>query len=205
MVVERSSALWTRGVAGLLFGLSIATRSYLLLVVPLFLWWIYRHSDVRARISATLCFVGGLFIAVLPCLYLFLLSPSAFWFNNVSYHAMRSGSGLVGAWLEKFTVLLMFFLGGPQGNGIQNSILFFLSIAFIFSTRSPRESPRLAFQVAIAVGLISLLPTPVYPGYFSLCIPFLLVSAVYVASDLFSSPASSRKRVAIHAGAVRCW
>jgi hypothetical protein len=202
MVLDRSSALWARGVAGLLLGLSIATRSYLLLVVPLFLWWVYRHSEVRARISAALCFVGGLFIAALPCLYLFMLSPAAFWFNNVGYHAMRSGSGLVGAWLEKFTVLLMFFLGGPQGNGIQNSILFFLSIAFIFSTRGLQESPRLAFQIAVAVGLISLLPTPVYPGYFSLCIPFLIVSAVCVASDLLSSPASSRNWLVAISGCV---
>ena len=149
-----------------------------------------------ARPVAIPWFVGGLLAGLLPCLYLFVLSPGAFWFNNLGYHAMRADAGLIGAWLEKFAVLLMFFLGGPQGNGIQSSILFFVSVAFIFSTRGQEQAPRLAFQIALVVGLISLLPTPVYPGYFSLCIPFLLVSTVCVASDLFSSLASSRNRLA---------
>ena len=195
VVVGRTSAWWARGLAGLLVGLSVDTRSYLLLVIPLFLWWIYERSETRTRGSAILCFGGGFLVAVVPCLYLFVLSPGAFWFNNVGYHAMRTDAGLVGAWLEKLTVLLMFFLGGPQGNGIQNSILFVVSIAFIFSTRGRREPPRLAFQIALFVGFVSLLPTPVYPGYFSLCIPFLLVSTVCVASDLFASVACSRNRL----------
>ena len=164
--------------------------------------------ELRRRICQvkpqSLWFIGGLFHAgLLPCLYLFVLSPDAFWFNNLSYHAMRADAGLIGAWLEKFAVLLMFFFGGPQGNGIQNSILFSVSAAFVFSIRGQKQVPRLAFQIALVVGLVSLLPTPVYPGYFSLCIPFLLVSTVCVASDLFSSLASSRRnRLGGRAGAV---
>jgi len=205
VIVGRSSArspLWWMGVAGILVGLSVDTRSYLLLLIPLLLWWIYKNSDVRARPVAVFWFVGGVFAGLLPCLYLFVLSPGAFLFNNLGYHAMRTDAGLIGAWLEKFTVLLMFFLGGPQGNGIQNSILFFASIAFIFSTRERKHPPRLAFQIALALGLVSLLPTPVYPGYFSLCIPFLLVSTIFVVNDLFSFLASRRDRLVAAYGSV---
>jgi hypothetical protein len=81
----------------------------------------------------------------------------------------------------------MLFIGGPQGNGIQNSILFFVSFAFVFSMRGEKYAPRLAFSIALCLGVISLIPTPVYPGNFSLCIPFLLVSAVCVIHDLVAS------------------
>ncbi len=47
-----------------------------------------------------------------------------------------------------------------------------------------KYAPRFAFQMAIAVGIVSLLPTPAWPQYFCLCIPFLLVSAVCVTHDL---------------------
>ena len=188
--------------AGILFGLCVDTRSYLVLLLPLFLWWIHKSPDTSARPVAILWFVGGLLAGLLPCLYLFVLSPRAFWFNNLGYHAMRADAGLIGAWLEKFAVVLMFFLGGPQGNGIQNSILFSVSVAFIFLIPGQKQVPRLAFQVALVVGLISLLPTPVYPGYFSLCIPFLIVSTMCVASDLFSSLVSSRSRLVAVGGCV---
>ena len=48
---------------------------------------------------------------------------------------MRLGRmpGLIGMWREKFVVILMLFLGGPESNGIQNSILFFISFGFVFS------------------------------------------------------------------------
>jgi 4-amino-4-deoxy-L-arabinose transferase-like glycosyltransferase len=198
---ERSSS-WTLGLAGALLGLAIDTRSYLVLVTPIFLWWISRHSVPPKRISATFSFVGGSLAGIAPCVCLFILSPSAFWFNNVGYHTMRSDAGMARALLEKLTVLLMFFLGGPQGNGMQNSILFFVSVAFIFSTYRLRDSPRLAFNIALAVGLVSLLPTPIYPGYFSLCIPFLLVTAVCIGSDLFCYLVSGGRRLLCISGWV---
>src|SRR5271157_13267 len=206
MVVGRSSEAsppWVTASCGILVGLSVDTRSYLLLIIPLFLWRIYRNSDVRVRLGAMLWFAGGLVAGLAPCLYLFVSSPRAFAFNNLGYHALRTDAGLVGAWLEKLTVLLMFFLGGPQGNGIQNSILVFISIAFIFSMPSRNYPPRLAFQIALTLGLVSMLPTPVYPGYFSLCIPFLLVGTVCVANRLIASPGSKRERLAtIYAAAA---
>jgi len=81
---------------------------------------------------------------------------------------------IVGAGISCARPPLSLYRTGPQGDGIPNSILilFLVTLAFIFSTRGQKQAPRLAFQFALVVGLVSLLPTHVYPGYFSLCIPF---------------------------------
>jgi 4-amino-4-deoxy-L-arabinose transferase-like glycosyltransferase len=195
------SPRWMMAAGGLLFGLGVDTRSYLVLLIPVFLWWIFHNFDSGARRAAILWFVGGFIIATAPCLCLFIPSPQAFFVNNLGYHALRTNEGLIGAWGEKFIVVLIFFLGGDpeqivtHGNGIQNSILFFTSLAFVFSIGAPRYAPRLAFQIALVLGLISLVPTPVHPGYFSLCIPFLIVSAVCVVSEFFATLESRRGRL----------
>jgi 4-amino-4-deoxy-L-arabinose transferase-like glycosyltransferase len=199
--LSAESSPWPIAAGGLLLGLSVDTRSYLLLLAPLFLWWIFHTSDTSARLASILWFLGGFTIALAPCLYLFILSPDAFLFNNLGYHALRSNGGLIGMWQEKLAVLLMFFLGGPEGNGIQNSILFFISLGF-FSTGTRTYPPRLAFQIAIILGIISLLPTPVAPGYFSLCVPFLLVSAVCVVNELFTRLQSRRERLVAAAASI---
>ena len=190
-----TSPRWLIGVGGLLFGLSVDTRSYLLLLAPLFVWWIFRNADVDARWAAMLWFLGGLLLGNLPALYLFVSSPSAFLFNNLGFHAVRSQGGLVGKWGQKLGVLLLAFLGRQESNGIQASILFFISLGFVFSIRKRQYPPRLAFQIAVVLGIVSLLPTPVHPQYFCLCIPFLLVAAVCVVSDLVAELESRRAKL----------
>ena len=140
---------WLIAAGGLLLGLSVDTRSYLLLLIPLFLWWIFHTSDTGARLTSILWFLGGFTIAMVPCLYFFISSPDAFLFNNLGYHAIRSNAGLIGMWQDKLAVVFIVFLVGPQGNGIQNSILFFISLGFVFSMGTGRYPPRLAFQIAV--------------------------------------------------------
>ena len=200
--LSSTSPRWLFCAGGLLLGVSVDTRSYLLVLIPVFLWWIFRTSDAGARRPSILWFLGGFTIAMVPCLYLFISSPYAFLFNNLGYQAMRTNAGLMGMWPEKFIVVLMLFIGGPQGNGIQNSILFFIILGFIFSIRRPRYPPRLAFQIAITTGIISLLPTPTLPQYFCLCVPFLVVSAVCVVNGLFVTLESRRQRLLAAAACV---
>jgi hypothetical protein len=90
--------------------------------------------------------------------FLFLSSPDAFQFDNLRYHAIKSNNGLIGWWQEKFAIVLMIFLGGPEGNGIQNSILFFVSLGFMFSIRKLRYPPWLALQIAFALVSFPLFP-----------------------------------------------
>ena len=181
-----TSPQWLMGIAGLLFGLSVDTRSYLLLLAPLFVWWIFRNTDAGSRRTAIVWFCSGLVLGNLPAIYLFFCSPGAFLFNNLGFHAVRSPGGLVGMWQEKLLALLVTFLGHQQSNGLQTSLLFLISLGFVFSVRRRNYSPRLAFLVAMVLGIVSLLPTPVHPQYFCLCIPFLLVSAICVVNDLLA-------------------
>ena len=188
---------WLLAAGGLSLALAVDTRSYLVLTAPLFLWWIARNFP--ARLKSTGAFLVGFGIGLLPSLYLFLSSPAAFLFDNLGYHAIRTDAGLVGMWGQKVGVLLMLLLGSPEGNGIQNCLLLVISLAFVFSISKSDWPPRLAFQLALLLAAVSLLPTPVLPQYFSFCIPFLIVSAVCVVSHLISNIEIRRQLVAASA------
>ena len=43
--LTRASSPWLVAVAGMLYGLSVNTRSYVVGLVPLLLWWIFRHPE----------------------------------------------------------------------------------------------------------------------------------------------------------------
>jgi len=205
VIVSRLSAessQWLIATAGLLLGLGVDIRSYLLLLVPLFLWCILQTCNARTRLASILWFLGGFTVAMFPSLYLFLSSPDAFFFNNLGYHAIRSNEGLIGMWQEKLVLSIMFFFGGPGANGIQDSILFLVSLGFVFSIPGRKYPPRLAFQVALVVCILSLLPTPAYLPYFCLAVPFLIVSAVCVVNDLLVSLELRRQRLFAAAASV---
>jgi len=204
LVISRFSISqrWMAVASGVLLGLSADTRSFLLLLIPVFLWWIFHNSDIGARLTAILWFLGGFAVGVVPSLFFFLSSPDIFLFDNLRYHAMRSNQGLIGWWQEKLVVLLQLFLGGRDGNGLQWSILFFVCVGFLSFVPGRRYPPRLALQIALAIAVIGLLPTPSYQQYFCLCVPFLIVSAVCVASEFFGRLDSRRERLVAAAACV---
>ncbi|MGA3055471.1 MAG: glycosyltransferase family 39 protein [Candidatus Korobacteraceae bacterium] len=205
VVLTRFSAAsprWLIAAGGVLYGLSVDARSYLLLLTPVFLLWIFNNSDTRNKLASILWFLGGFTAGIAPCLFLFLPSPDAFLFDNLRYHAIRSSAGLLGWWGEKLVIALQVFLGGPEGNGLQWSILFFVSLGFVFSIQRRRYPPRLAFQIAVVLAIISFLPTPVHPQYLCLCIPFLLVSAVCVVHAFFAELESRHAKLIAVAACV---
>jgi hypothetical protein len=203
VVVSRigtTSRGWLLGAGGLLFGFSVETRSYLVLLTPVFILWILRNVCVATRWRAIRWFLGGMLVSNLPALCLFFCSPDKFLFSNIGFHAIRSDGGLIGMWEQKLVVLLVTFLGGWESNGIQTSILFFISLGLLFTIREQKQHeqkhrPRLAFQIAVVLGIISLLPTPVHPQYFCLCIPFLLLSTVCALSEFIADLESRRAKL----------
>jgi hypothetical protein len=205
VILSRSSLeshVWRVAVAGVLLALAVDTRSYLILCVPLFLFWIVRNAAKHAGRRPTLSFLGGFAIGLAPSLYFFLSAPDVFVFDNVGIHAIRSEAGLIGMWGEKLLVLPMLFLSGTESNGIQNAILFAVSLGFAPAARRRELSSRFAFQVALVLALISILPTPAYPQYFCICIPFLLCSAVCAVNDWIRASPSRRSSFLAIGGSV---
>jgi 4-amino-4-deoxy-L-arabinose transferase-like glycosyltransferase len=180
---------WMVGLAGLLLGLSVDTRSYVVGLLPIFVLWIFCHPATRGRLACVRWFLAGFAIGILPCLYLLIVSPDQFLFNNFGYHAMRSGTRPVGNWSEKLRIARQ-VLGGPgtqDDNGAQFSILSAVSLVTILASRAHKSAAFLAFSIAFVLGLISILPTPAYTQYFCLCVPFLVVAAVNGASNYITS------------------
>lgn len=179
-----SSPGWLLAMAGLFFGLSVDTRSYVVGLVPVFLWWIGREN--RRRAAHRLWFLGGFAVGIVPSLVLFFASPDAYLFNNLGYHAMRSHGGLIGDWHNKAKIVQLLFTGSHTG--FQFSILSASCAAgLILLRRTLRAASLLAFLIAFLLGIISLLPTPGYLQYFCMIVPFLIVAAVCLGSDYLIS------------------
>jgi hypothetical protein len=178
----------------------VDTRSYVVGLLPILLWWIFRDPETRNGISRIRWFLGGFTVGILPCLYLLISSPDRFLFNNLGYHAIRSDSGLIGAWSKKLNIAFK-VLFGTEDNGGQFSILSALSFAVILALRMRRSAALLAFLIAFVLGFISIFPTPTYVQYFCLCVPFLIVAAVCGTSDYVASLRAPRPRwIAVLAG-----
>src|SRR5271165_2288172 len=185
---------WLIALAGVLFGLSVDTRSYIVALAPIFLWWIFRHSEARNRSARILWFLGGFTIGIVPSLCLFVAAPDLFLFNNLAYHAIRSRVGLIGDWGEKLDIARK-VLFDAENNGVQFSILLALSFLAILVTRMRRGTALLAFLIAVGLGLISILPTPPFVQYFCICMPFLIVAAVCGASDCVAPLRAARPKL----------
>ncbi len=197
MILTRPSLLpsgrWL-ALAGFLFGLSVDTRSYVVGVAPVLLWWILRRASGQ-RLKRLLWSLGGFIVGTVPSLILFFASPDAFLFNNLGYHAMRSGSGLIGNWQDKLLVVAATF--GGRFTGFQFSVLTLGCLAFVFFRRMKPDSSLLAFWIALVLGFVSALPTPASMQYFSLIVPFMIVANVCSASDYLTTlPSGSLFRIA---------
>ncbi len=186
---SQSSSGWWIAAAGLLFGLSVDTRSYVVAVAPVFLWWMFRRDRTRWMVRL-LWFAGGFTVGTIPSLILFFASPDAFLFNNLGYHAMRSSAGLIGLWQDKVHVLLATF--GGRFTGFQFSVLTLTCLGFVLLRRMKREASLLACAIALALGLVSILPTPLLMQYFCMLVPFLIVAAVCSVSDYLAGLHSQR-------------
>jgi Glycosyltransferase family 87 len=153
--------------AGLLVGLAVDTRLLLLAVAVVFLF------AARRRLGHFAC---GLAVGLIPTFVLLALSPRAFWFDNVRYHSLKSSSGLVGDAHQKAqtAATLLGLEPTDRALGIQFGLLVLAAAAaLLWRRRLP-----LALAVAIALGLVSFLPTPSYVQYFSLVVPFLVAGLV---------------------------
>jgi hypothetical protein len=186
-----SSPSWWMAIAGFFFALSVDTRSYVVALAPVFVWWILRQRGSN-RWARLLWSLVGFTVGILPSLILFFASPDAFMFNNLGYHAMRSGgSGLIGDWKDKALVAAATF--GGRFTGFQFSVITLTCVGMLVRRRMKRDSSLLAFMIALVLGFICILPTPASMQYFSMIVPFLIVAAVCSVSDYLETLQTPRE------------
>jgi Dolichyl-phosphate-mannose-protein mannosyltransferase len=193
-----ATSRWLVALSGVLFGLAVDTRSYVVGLLPLLLWWIWRQQRERAWMRMA-WFCGGFVVGLLPSLALFVTSPDAFLFNNLGYHAMRSQWGLIGNLRNKLKILSLLAIGGVTG--FQFAVAGLTGLLGVILVR-PRKAPSfLALLIAIALGLVSLLPTPSFVQYFSILMPFSIVAGIGPVAEFFAN-LRSRRRLAAAAACV---
>ena len=184
------SSGWVVAVAGALFALAADARSYIVALLPVFLWWLWRGCPTHSRFSnewdshrltRVLWFAAGVALGALPSLVLFAASPAAFLYNNLGYHAMRTDAGLVGDRQQKLLTIAAVF-AGPY-TGFQFTATSVVAFGLIVFRKARCGAAVLALVIGIALGLISMLPTPFSMQYLSLVMPFLIVAAVLAASE----------------------
>ena len=198
----RPSSKWLILAGGVLFGLSVDTRSYVVLILPVFLWWITENAELHTGLRSSLWFLAGMGIGVMPSLMLFLSAPDAFLFDNLLYHGLRSSHGLIGGWTEKLVIVLQLFLGDGEGNGLQWSLLVVAGFVPLLLHSRLSAATRWALRMGAFLALVCLLPTPAYPQYFSICVPFLVVGAVCAAKEFLADLESKPEKQLLAAGCV---
>jgi hypothetical protein len=186
---------WPAAVAGLLFGLSVDTRSFVAGLAPIFLWWIFRDSATGSGTARMLWFLGGFIVGVGPSLYLLAASPGLFLFDNLVYHSMIWDSGLTGDWKLKVHIARrLLFTAGV----LQFGFLWATSLAAILALRMRRGATLLAILIALILTVICILPRPPFVDNLSMCVPFLIVAAVCAASNYITSLRAERpKQIAV--------
>lgn len=184
--------------AGVLLGLSVSVRSYFVVVSPILAYWIFSKTREPRKEQIMLVFLCGFATGILPMLYFFMKSPDKFLFNNLIYHSLRSDDGLIGNFQQKIFILWEVFFG-REDNGFQFLMLSTASVVAIILNRARADASFLAFLIALALGIISLLPTPTLGQYFCVCVPFLIVSTVCGANSCadFLSNLSKERRALI--------
>jgi hypothetical protein len=170
--------------SGLLLGLGIDTRLYVLAVGPLFLLWVFPNR------RTALSFASGLVVAMIPNLYLLAAAPESYVFENIGYHAIRDDAGLIGNFRQKFEILSQL----PAGSEFIGLLILSAVLILLFGVRANAAIRALATSAVLI--LTCLLPTPTFTQYFCIAVPFLIVAGVYAATIALARLATlDRRRV----------
>ena len=200
---------WRWAVCGLLLGLAVACRVYVVGVLPAFLLALYlTERDRRARLVQLARFTVAFAVTLLPAELLFLADPETFMFNIVGNQLLRDqvfpmpASG--GWWTQKTRpALALFGLSGTATATTRQFVLLALPCfaAWVSCVRA-RQALPLASMIAICLFAASHVPTPVYGQYFCMLVPFLLVDAVTFIARIVREDPTSRVRHLAAVGVV---
>jgi 4-amino-4-deoxy-L-arabinose transferase-like glycosyltransferase len=173
--VPRQRLAWMA--AGALLTLAVDTRLYLIVpalafVLPL----VHSRAVERGHRGVVASAASGIALGAIPAALAFATAPRAFVWDTVRYHALRSQHGFVGDLHQKLAVGQS-LLALPTRAGSANPqylLLVVASVALIVLVFFVCHRLPLPFLIAALTALVSFLPTPSYPQYFSITIPFLI-------------------------------
>jgi 4-amino-4-deoxy-L-arabinose transferase-like glycosyltransferase len=176
---------WAWVGAGAALALALDTRLIFAAAVPPFLWAALRERSGRwfERLAPV---AGGLALGLLPALVFFANDPRRFFFDNLQAQGTRSSGGLVGDLPQKAQVAAN-LLGFGQTEGVvgpQFLLLLLAAAAGIAAVWVARRRVSLAVLLVAFLGGASFLPTPTYPQYFCIVIPFGIVAALEVVEGV---------------------
>ncbi|MCI5066572.1 glycosyltransferase family 39 protein [bacterium] len=182
--------VWRAGGAGVLLAVAVGVRSYLIVLFPvvvLFLWIFRRKEDGAA---SSVAFLGGFVLGVTPFLVMISVFPRESWFNNIQFHLLRSSLSPAAAWQQKGALLsaLLGVRSHQQLAPFQYPALFIgtgtavILLGKNLLARNLRSLDREAIFLAILFSAVltgvSLVPTPAWFQYFAIVYPFLLFSTL---------------------------
>jgi 4-amino-4-deoxy-L-arabinose transferase-like glycosyltransferase len=178
--------------SGVCLGLAIGLKLYYAtLVAPFVIGCLLVPAEARTPLRLRLAaFLGGLAVSLMPALYLAIRDPTAFVFANVGYHALNA------QWWAQTGLPMALTLGAKLrfarwiASAYPHLVLAAATLAGAVAWWRclPRQS-RGGQSAAITIGLVTLTalvtalaPSPSWPQYFAMAMPFaVLMPAALVA------------------------
>jgi hypothetical protein len=165
--------------SGLMLGLAIDSRLLFVAAVPCLAAWVGKGGGSR---KGALFWCLGLALGLVPCALSAVPDPAAFMFDNVGFHARRSGIGGIAGWGQKRDVVLALLgLSPPRhGEAVQNALNALALVAVPVVARFRPSALPLSFWLMAALALVSLLPTPTWAQYFAVLTPMASMNALWL-------------------------
>jgi hypothetical protein len=140
----------------------------------------YSGSGSGGRLKYVWPFVGGLALGLLPnLLFLSRVGLDTYVFDNLGYHLIRDGASFADARRQKLQTFLSItnIQSSYDGAGPQFALLSLPAFATAVFHEVDR---RLFFPLAVGLALfvICLVPSPTFPQYFCVCVPYMVIVAV---------------------------
>lgn len=191
LAVDRKGLVLPVG-AGFLAGAGAASSLLTAPVGPVLLLWMSWHNRAGSRVAKFATFVGGGAVPFLPLLLLFAKSPGVVFFDAIQYHLFYRtvdwpdytgwDIGVIISWLESSPAFLLGLLAAIG--------LVFIAIRSDWDRRKRAEFYLCGWMAAALCAYLAI-PTPTFPRYFLLAVPFLGVLAsvgLYAIGSRIGSP-----------------
>jgi len=193
--VGEKKATWRAIGLGASAALAVGARLYALALVPLlfFLFWKSLRQNRGRELGVA---VGAFIVGCVPWLWVCAQDPDNAMHGLIGYHLQRSGMGLGESLFQKAQVVRTLFGFASYGHPAGLQLVMLASLLVIGMRRGSvhlRDDGGL--WLAAVLFIVSLLPTPSHPQYFTLCIPFVIPTVAMSLSASWSEPSRVAKRL----------